>query len=308
MVSPICIGAWQLGGPVTFHGKADGHPDPGEAKVLRLIETLHEEGINFIDTAEGYGGGESERRVGKALQKKRDQWVVSTKFGYRVGANQTRDDSSAPETILPSLEGSLRRLRTDYVDVYLYHCPPELEHLEAAKGILDAAKQSGKLRYYGISTNEVSLLEALYANEMLDVLQYDSSLIHPSDEVYQFAKRHGIGTQLRGVMANGRLSGKYFESQPQWSSDDNRSYYHAHRDFTCYAELAPLLPEGYTMSQCALRLLLDREGSHSVCLGAKNVDDYRSAIQAIGLPPVSAEVASRLWQKALELHERYDQS
>ena len=118
-VSPITIGAWQLGGPLFFDGKPDGHPDPGKENVIRMIHELGDLGINAIDTAEQYSAGESERRVGEALKGRRDQWVVSTKFGYRIGPNNTRDDGSQPETIMPSLEGSLNRLGTDVIDVYL---------------------------------------------------------------------------------------------------------------------------------------------------------------------------------------------
>jgi aryl-alcohol dehydrogenase-like predicted oxidoreductase len=84
-VSPITIGAWQLGGPLFFDGKPDGHPDPGKENVLRMIRELGDLGINAIDTAEQYSNGESERRTGEALKGVRDQWIISTKFGYRVG-------------------------------------------------------------------------------------------------------------------------------------------------------------------------------------------------------------------------------
>jgi len=113
-VSQLTIGAWQLGGPLFFDGKPDGHPDPGKENVLRMVQELGDLGINSIDTAEQYGSGESERRVGEAIRGKRDQWIVTSKFGYRVGTDHQRIDDSSPNTILPSLEGSLRRLNTDY--------------------------------------------------------------------------------------------------------------------------------------------------------------------------------------------------
>jgi aryl-alcohol dehydrogenase-like predicted oxidoreductase len=73
-VSPVTIGAWQLGGPLFFDGKPDGHPDPGKANVIRMIHELGDLGVNAIDTAEQYSAGESERRVGEALKGRRDQW------------------------------------------------------------------------------------------------------------------------------------------------------------------------------------------------------------------------------------------
>ena len=95
-VSPLCIGTWQLAGPVSFGGQPDGHPDPGEEAVISLIRNLGERGLNFIDCAEQYGEGEGERRTGLALKGCREDWVISTKFGYRVGAGGTRIDDSSP--------------------------------------------------------------------------------------------------------------------------------------------------------------------------------------------------------------------
>jgi aryl-alcohol dehydrogenase-like predicted oxidoreductase len=84
-VSEIGVGAWQLGGPLRLDGKVDGHPDLGREHVTRLVHRCGELGINFIDTAEQYGAGESERRVGEALLGQRDRWVIATKFGAIVG-------------------------------------------------------------------------------------------------------------------------------------------------------------------------------------------------------------------------------
>lgn len=80
-VTEIGIGAWQIGGPLLLDGRADGHPDIGADAAICLIRELGERGVNFIDTAEQYGAGESERRVGRAIQGARDRWIVSTKWG-----------------------------------------------------------------------------------------------------------------------------------------------------------------------------------------------------------------------------------
>lgn len=293
-VSPITIGAWQLGGPLFFDGKPDGHPDPGKENVIRMIHELGGLGINAIDTAEQYSAGESERRVGEALKDRRDQWVVSTKFGFRIGPNNTRDDSSAPETIMPSLEGSLKRLGTDYIDVYLYHCAPEVEWLEEGRAVLEAAKAQGKIRSYGISTNNAELIEAMVNHDTVEVVQFASNLLDESSNVWKLAQENNLGTQVRGVMAQGRLSGKYFEKKPEFRSDDNRSNWCKDEDYTRFAPLADCLPEGMTMAQAAIRWVLDHFGCHTICMGAKNIDDYRAAIAAAELPPLSDHVRLRL--------------
>ena len=279
-VSPITIGAWQLGGPLFFEGKPDGHPDPGKENVTRMIHELGDCGINAIDTAEQYSAGESERRVGEALRDRRDRWVVSTKFGYRVGEGNVRIDDSSPETIMPSLEGSLRRLKTDYIDVYLYHCAPEVEDLLAGRAMLETAKAQGKIRSYGISTNDTDLLGKMVEVEMVEVIQFQTNLLERVPEVWSLCRKNKIGTQLRGVMAQGRLSGKYFNQTPVFRPDDNRSLWCKDEDYSRFAVLADVLPEGMTMAQAAIRWVLDRSGAHTICMGAKNIEDYRSAIAA----------------------------
>ena len=279
-VSPITVGAWQLGGPLFFEGKPDGHPDPGKDNVIRMIHELGDCGVNAIDTAEQYSAGESERRVGEALKDRRDRWVVSTKFGYRVGEGSVRINDSSPETIMSSLEGSLRRLKTDYIDVYLYHCAPEIEDLLAGRAMLETAKAQGKIRSYGISTNDTDLLEKMVEAEMVEVIQFRTNLLERFSEVWSLCRENKIGTQLRGVMAQGRLSGKYFNQIPAFRPDDNRSLLCKDEDYSRFAVLAEVLPEGMTMAQAAIRWILDRSGAHTICMGAKNIEDYRSAIAA----------------------------
>ena len=293
-VSPICIGAWQLGGPLSFNGQPDGHPDPGKQAVLDMIQELGDMGVNFIDTAEQYGGGESERRVGEAIRGKRDQWIVSTKFGYRVGADGERDDSSSPERIMTSMEGSLKRLGTDYVDIYLYHCPPVISELEAGKSVLEKLVHQGKCRYYGISTNSIDLITAMLDLDMLDVLQYASNMLSDDSAIRDLVGKHHTGTQVRGVMAQGRLSGKHFHHQPVWNVNDHRSHRSRGEDYRRYAVLEEAVPNGYTVAQVAVRYILDDPRNHSICLGAKNLSDYKVALAAIDLPPLAPEHRSKL--------------
>lgn len=294
LTSPITIGAWQLGGPLFFDGKPDGHPDPGKENVIRMIHELGGLGVNSIDTAEQYSAGESERRVGEALAGRRDQWVISTKFGFRVGENNTREDDSSPETILPSLEGSLKRLNTDYIDVYLYHCPPEFEEIAAGRAVLEEAKAQGKIRAYGISTNDSRLLEKMVAADAVEVIQFSTNLLDEHSSIWKLAQENNLGTQSRGVMAQGRLSGKYFNRAPEFLLGDNRSNWCKEEDYARFSILADCLPEGMTMGQAAIRWILDHPGANTICMGAKNIEDYRSAIAAAESPPLDAATRAAL--------------
>lgn len=303
-VSPICIGAWQLGGPLFFDGKPDGHPDPGREYVLKMIRELGERGINFIDTAEQYGNGESERRVGEAIKGQRNRWIISTKFGYRVAPDGCRQDDSSPPTIMSSLEGSLKRLSTDSIDIYLFHCVPKMKDLDESRIILEKAKEQGKIRFYGISTGNFELIKALQEHSMLDVLQYPASLLAPRPDIYNFTCEHNTGTQVRGVMAQGRLSGKYFHQKPTWPSDDNRSDRFRNTDYQQYAVFEDVLPKGIVMSQAAIRWILDQPGNHSICMGAKHLSDYEAAITAAELAPLSEETTHKLEKCAARLTGR----
>jgi aryl-alcohol dehydrogenase-like predicted oxidoreductase len=300
-VSPITIGAWQLGGALSFDGKPDGHPDPGKDYAIRMIRELGDLGVNAIDTAEQYSNGESERRVGEAIRGRRDEWVLSTKFGYRVSPQDTREDDASPETILPSLEGSLRRLNCETIDVFLYHCPPKLNDIAPAREILEKAKAQGKIRCYGISTNDLELLNIMSEEGSVEVLQFASSLCDPHDKIWDLAARNNWGTQVRGVMAHGFLSGKYFVSGPEFASDDHRRLHFKAEDYTRFSALQDLLPEGMGMSQVAIRWALDHYQAHTVCMGAKNLKDYKSAIEAVEREPLSQELSKALSSKAAEI-------
>ena len=301
-VSPITIGAWQLGGPLFFNGQADGHPDPGKENVIRMIRELGDLGVNAIDTAEQYSNGESERRVAEAIRGQRDQWVLSTKFGYRVAPENTRIDDASPETIMPSLEGSLRRLECETIDIFLYHCPPEINHIRPAREILEKAKAQGKIRSYGISTNDLDLLKELAKEESIDVLQFESNLCFHQDEIWDLAMQNNWGTQIRGVMSRGLLSGKYFTRKPEFASEDHRAVHCKTSDYTKYSALQDLLPEGMSMSQAAVRWVLEHDQAHTICMGAKNMTDYQTALAALDQPPLGPELSKALGLKARELH------
>jgi aryl-alcohol dehydrogenase-like predicted oxidoreductase len=192
------------------------------------------------------------------------------------------------------LEGSLKRLGTDRIDVYLYHCAPKLEDLDAGRVVLEKAKAQGKIRSYGISTNHKDLIRAMIEHRTVEVVQFASNLLEPTTELSALIKEHPLGAQVRGVMAQGRLSGKYFHAKQQWRPDDNRSDWFKDCDYNKYAVLEEFVPEGYTMAQVALRWILDRPEHHTLCMGAKNIADYRAALAALDLPPLSAETCAGL--------------
>ncbi len=293
-VSPLAIGTWQLAGPLTFDDKPDGHPAIPKKEALTLIKTLHDLGINHIDTAEQYGNGYAEQLVGEATSRQRDQWIISTKFGYRVTHDGRREDDSSPSTIQASIEGSLKRLKTDHLDILLYHCPPHPEDFPEAAEILTRLKKEGKVRFCGISTSHLSMCELLQQHGVLDLIQFPHNLLDPSFHISNFAQKHHLGTQVRGVMANGKLSGKYRNQKPQWKKDDNRSAWLKDEKIPHFRQLEPYLDEGEKLSQLMIRWALSQAHHHTICLGAKNLQNYQEAIAAASRPALSRSLCNIL--------------
>ena len=296
-VSEIGVGAWQLGGPLVLDGKADGHPELGRDFCVDLIRQCGDLGINFVDTAEQYGNGESERRVGDALKGQRGKWILSTKFGNQVGPNGERLRDASPARVPVSLEGSLKRLQTDYLDVYVYHISPRPGEAEQVVEFLLTAKQKGQVRAVGISTSSVEDVEFLHSLGCLDVVQFPHSMVSPPDPIVDFLAKQNAGGVVRGAFAGGRLCGKYFHQPPKFSPDDIRSNARLEEiaaDFARHAVFEELLTPERGMVQLALRWLLDEPTTHVIIPGGKSLDDYRQAIRATELPALTPLIRTRI--------------
>jgi aryl-alcohol dehydrogenase-like predicted oxidoreductase len=297
-VSEIGVGAWQLGGPLLLDGKNDGHPDLGHDFVVDLIRQAGEMGINFVDTAEQYGAGESERRVGEALAGQRDRWIIGTKFGAFVGGVPDQRQPGTPsgkrvndpsvKRIPISLENSLRRLKTDRIDVYVYHCNPDPKETEGVTKFLESARKQGKVRAVGISTNDLKQIEYLRSLNCLDVVQFAQNMMDQQADLTAYLAKYQIGGVVRGAFAVGKLSGRYFRSPPNLPETDIRSnwfkYPNLAEDFAKFAAFEVLLSAKRSMPQLALRWLLDQPTTHTIIMGAKTVQQYRDAAAATELP------------------------
>ena len=169
LVSEIGIGAWQLGNDIDWSGMT-------EQEAIRLVHRAIELGGNFFDTAPNYALGKSEELLGKALKGKRDKVVINTKFGHQ----STGELDFNPDKIRTSLEGSLRRLQTDYVDSIILHNPPfeilggNSSHYE----ILEQLKQEGKIGAYGVSVDSSrDMLEAMKV-DVIQVIEVMFNIFH----------------------------------------------------------------------------------------------------------------------------------
>ena len=283
-VSVLGVGTWQLSGPLLVAGRPDGFPDPGTAEAIRLIQACGDLGINLVDCAPIYGDGEGERRVGAAIGARRDEWLVCSKYGLRRGTEGERVVDPRPAAIRPSLEASLRRLRTDRVDVFLYHAPPQPDSVAAGADVLASLKREGKVRFCGISGNDREPLLALLACGAADVAMFKQSLLTHDAGLLEVVEEHGLGGLVRGALEAGRLSGRYFRSRPQLGPDDSRESTFRRTDLRRYAAYEALLPAGTSMSVWALRYLLDFETTHAIVLGGRSLAHYQEAVRALDQP------------------------
>ncbi len=205
-VSEIGFGAWAIG------GDAWG-PVEDDASIAAMQRAL-ELGINFIDTADVYGDGHSEELVAQVIKGRRDQVIVSTKGGLM---GHHRDPSGTPvydrpEKVREALENSLRRLGTDYVDVYFDHIWWDRhEETEAFIEALAQLKAEGKARAVGVSTDDFEYIKHFNKNGGLDVVQLEYSVLNrkAEREILPYLQEHGIGVVVRGPLQKGLLTGKF---------------------------------------------------------------------------------------------------
>lgn len=279
-VSEIGFGAWAIG------GDAWG-PVEDESSIAAMRRAL-EVGINLIDTADVYGDGHSEELVGQVIKGRREQVIVSTKGGLM---GHHRDPKGTPvydrpERVREALENSLRRLGTDYVDVYFDHIWWDRhEETEAFMEALAQLKQEGKARAVGVSTDDLAYVQHFNRGGVVDVVQLDYSILNRTAEggILPYAQEHAIGVLVRGPLNKGLLAGKFTPDTSFPEGDIRRSWPEEdwYRETLEKVErLRPLERDGQSMSQLALRFVLSHPAVSAAIPGAKTprqVDDNAGA-------------------------------
>ncbi len=289
-VSPICLGTMTFGTPVA------------EAEAIALTRWALDSGINFIDTAnmyEGYArslgspGGVAEEILGKALQGRRDQAVLATKVGMKVG-NAPEDEGTNAAAIRVQLDRSLQRLRTDYVDIYYLHTFDSQADLPEMLGALQQAMTQGKIRYYGVSNYSAEELAALL--RVADAEGFPRPVIHQPplsllkrdaiDDLLPLCESEGIAAAPYQVLQGGLLTGKYKRGEPVpvgsrkaekdgWVWDLTDELFD---EIEAFAEKAR--SGGLSLTQYAIRWVLDRPAVVSALVGAKSTEQLQEAILA----------------------------
>ena len=223
-ISALGMGCWAIGGPFFEKGTPLGWGEVDDQESMRAIHCALELGINFFDTANVYGAGHSERVLGKTLAGRRSEVVIATKFNalFDEVTREVTGRSCAPADIRKACEDSLRRLNTDYIDLYQFHNGgyPADEALPVRETLEELVRE-GKIRSYGWSTDSADRAEVFAQGEHCTSIQLQLNVLDDNPEVIAICEKHNLAAINRGPLAMGLLTGKYTAST-QPSADDVR--------------------------------------------------------------------------------------
>jgi aryl-alcohol dehydrogenase-like predicted oxidoreductase len=294
-VSEISFGAWAIGG---------AWGNVSDAESLAALHKAIDSGVNFIDTADVYGMGRSERLIAQLKRESKETIIVATKAGRRLSPH-TADGYNAVN-LTGYVEDSLRNLSTDCLDLVQLHCPPtDVYYRPEVFGALDDLAIAGKIRHYGVSVERVE--EALKAIEYPNVqtvqIIFNCFRHRPSELLFPEARNRQVGILARVPLASGMLSGKLTRSST-FESDDHRNFNrHGERfdmgetfsgvDYDvaldAVEEIRRLLPPGVGMAQFALRWILMFDAVTCAIPGGKRPEQVAENCAASDLQPLSAE-------------------
>lgn len=271
-VGVIGLGAWQLGNERTWGG-------PGPDASIAIVDEAIALGCVLLDTAPGYAEGRSEELLGRALEGRRDRVVICSKFGHTADG---RSDFGA-DAIEGSVRDSLRRLRTDYLDILLLHSPPtELMDGSAPQyAELERLRDAGLIRAYGVSLDWNHDLQRVLDTTRSQVVEVLFNAFHqdPLPGIRR-AGEQGVGVIVKVPLDSGWLSGKYGAGSTFTGVRDRWSPADIERRARLVEQFGALLPAGVSMAQAALRYVLAQPGVTAAIPGAKSVAQLRENVAA----------------------------
>lgn len=303
-VSEICLGT------MTFGNQVD------EAEAIKIIEGALAGGVNFLDTADVYAEGRSEEIVGKALRKQRHSVVLATKVANRTGPGPN-DIGLSREHIMTAIEDSLRRLRTDHIDLYYVHWPDYDTPIEETLGALDDLVRQGKVRYIACSNFSAwQVCKALWVSDRLDLAGFDC--IQPpynlltrdiEYELLPLCASEGIGVCVYNPLAAGLLSGKH---DPNKAPSEGTRFalermgalyyqrYWSATNFEAVGRLREVASEhGNTLPQFSIAWVLSNQTITSAICGASSLKQLEENLGATEIKLSAEELTAcdGVWQK-----------
>ena len=307
-VSEISLGTWAFGGDWGTVGEDDAY-----AALNRAVDL----GVNFIDTADVYGDGRSEKLVGRLLKDRpNNEILVGTKAGRRLDPHVSEGNDY--DNLSAFVERSLDNLGVEALDLLQLHCPPtEVYRQDSTFEALDRLQKAGKVRNYGVSVEKVEEARMALDYPGVATVQIIFNIFRqkPAEEFFPLAEERNVGILARVPLASGLLSGK-MRSDRVFTEDDHRNFNREGQAFDrgetfsgvnfetgllAAEELKELVPEGNTLAQFALRWILMHPAVSCAIPGGKNPAQVEDNVAAAEMPPLPEEVM----QRAREIYESH---
>lgn len=300
-VSTIGFGAWAIG------GDAWGRTDDRES--ARALHRAIDLGVNFIDTADVYGDGHSERLVAQVRRQRSEEIVVATKAGRRLQPHNAAGYNR--ENLTAFVERSLRNMNTEALDLLQLHCPPsDIYDTSDVFDVLDDLVRAGKVRYYGVSVEKVdeAVRAVQYPNVQSVQIIFNMFRIAPAEHFFDLARDRGVGILARVPLASGLLTGK-FRRDTAFAATDHRHFNRRGEAFdigetfsgvdyedglAAVEELGALVPPGASLAQLALRWILMFPEVSTAIPGAKTPRQAEENARAAELEPLSRDAMARV--------------
>ena len=303
-VSALGLGCWAIGGPFWAGETPLGWGEVDDNESIRAIHAALDLGINFFDTANVYGAGHSERILGRALAGRRSQVVIATKFNavFDEKTRQVIGADASPEGIRRACEDSLRRLNTDYIDLYQFHDNTyPADQAELVRETLEELVKEGKIRFYGWSTDFPDRAEVFAQGPHCTAIQFQLNVLDDNPAVIAICEKYNLAAINRGPLAMGLLTGKY-TPQTRVSADDVRGekspewmrYFRDGRPNPEWLAKVEAVREiltsgGRTLAQGALAWLWARSPQNIPIPGFRTVAQVRENAAAMQFGPLTPE-------------------
>ena len=296
-VSALGLGTARIGGlgwqqdDLTVHYRQDQVD-----AAIRAIHRALDLGINFFDTADVYGGGHSERILGQALAGRRHQVVLATKFGepFDEQTGQRTGEEPSPAFIRRACQASLRRLGTDYIDLYLFHLRDyDLERAGAVRHTLEALVDEGKIRYYGWSTDDPERARFFAQGSHCTAIEHRLNLMMDAPDMLDLCDEYDLASINRIPLAMGMLSGRWTASTQLPQGDRRSEFFEVPRFLqdlgTLQAMGQVLTRDGRSYVQAALGWIWARSPRTVPVPGFRTIEHVEEDAQALHLGPISEE-------------------
>ncbi len=303
-ITALGMGCWAIGGPMSMQGMQLGWGKVDDEVSKQALMKAYEMGVNFFDTADVYGMGHSEILLGEVFSGRREELVIATKFGMVFNESEVTGFDASPDYIKKAVEASLKRLKTDYIDLYQLHLA-DYPHEEAEKTMeaLEDLVSAGKIRAYGWSTDNPEHAGFFAKGKNCAAIQQELNLFLGNKEVLALCEKENLASLNRGPLAMGILSGK-FNKDSVFPEDDCRTivdkngdpYYLFFRDGKPIPELLNQLDavkeilqsEGRTVAQGALAWIWAKSGSTIPIPGFKTAKQVEENAGAMAFGPLKS--------------------